>query len=142
MKALSIIFFIYFFYSNNSFGQKVTYKDLIGTWEGIDHILVCADCHVPPFENLIFTDSILVSKQGVSTEVRYILDTSFSTTMLQMIELKGERSVSNSFTYSLIKMFGNDTLKIQYRSDINKSMKWNESASYDYTWTYIRIKEH
>ncbi len=33
MKALSIIFFIYFFYSNNSLGQKVTYKDLIGTWD-------------------------------------------------------------------------------------------------------------
>jgi len=133
MKSQPLILFVCFLFSINCFSQKITYKDLIGTWEYNNA------GYYDPTLKLMFADSIHLIMGG--STLNYTIDTSFSTTLLHATGISQFNLDVN--TYCFVKILGNDTLITQFVYDIEKDIKWNDSLSAKViTGIYLRRKEH
>ncbi len=144
MKPRYLIFLICFFASIYSFSQKVTYKDLLGIWDE-------RYTELHPKRVLKFIDSIHLIVEEQSTkhkldslpietkwEFNYTLNFFSTATVLQEDGIINDRPFKRSW---IIRILGNDTLKMQSTQHLNNNFKWNDNETWLNTSIYIRRKE-
>ncbi len=130
ITLLSILFFL----SVNSFSQKVTYKDLIGTsWVGINNSGILGT----PYMKFIDSNNIHFEMNFETQPFAYKLDTTSNPTTLLLIEYipgNGKTYTVTTFIKRIfIKITDANTLKIQF---VGKSKKWNIKEPIKYTYIY------
>jgi hypothetical protein len=124
MRAFLLIFFFFFFYIN-SFSQKVTYKDLIGTWDLLD----TTQTSKPLSINIMDSSNALMSiNKRQKLSLTYILNTPSNP---RFIQFKGE-SLSNFseplVIYYIAKIIDNHIIKLQGCSLSKSKWNYNENA--------------
>ncbi len=115
----------------NSFGQKVTNKDLLGKWkEGKKK-----KSH-QELLSINFIDSTHAALSGKDWQgiAIYSIDTSFAATLIKFIIDNGKKHLE---VYLLAKISDNNTLKLQPVEDLKK-IEWDENETDGGTGILIR----
>jgi hypothetical protein len=132
MKIPTILIALTFLIFTDSFSQKVTYKNLRGTWERISQ-------KAEPPVSLQFKDSINFETLLVGQEALgiYRLDNSTNQTSIftEVTDQTGKIIKGKGF----IKMVGKDTLKIQ-GLDYTHEIEWNDIETDKNTGIFVRRK--
>jgi hypothetical protein len=129
-----IILFTCLVISINSFSQKVTYKDFIGLWDN-------SDTSSALFE-FKFDSTAIIFKNNKNLNYwdtlcsRYSLITKFNLTVLHCP--KCAKCKWGKPLYIILKIFNNDTLKMQWYSK-RKKVKWDIENEHS---TFILANRH
>ena len=122
-----------------SFSQKVTYKNIIGTWEASD------TSEKNQHQEWRFTDSLQffwLMLPGDAKKMSYSLDTLSNPTLLQL-EFMSSKFKQVMHMYFFLKMTDTDTLRAQSGTGGFggiKPAKWDDNETFRNTGIFVRKK--
>jgi len=136
MKKALVLSLALLLFSVDVISQKVTYKGLVGTTWVSKTGLTTLTYVFTDSSHLIQSVSAPQFKLEEKSTVKYSLDTSVTPTLIHLIGIRDESIIENA--YFFIKLFDNNTLKMQGNFDGNKPIKWNDNETAKNTSTMLR----